>query len=96
MLVKFTAYVCAERIYEDEIRTYVLTFKPANELFGSLVLEKEIEIDVPDELLEESVLIAGKVAQLKLAKDKILADAHVQAKKIQDSIDKLTAIEHKE
>ena len=92
-------YIHAEKLLRDSdaVRLVVLTHKTSStELFGPCVLETEITIDVPDELLEESALIAGKVAQLKLAKDKILADAHVKAKLIQDRIDSLLCIEHKQ
>ena len=58
----------------------------------AMIRECHFEVDIPDDFDP----VPQKVANLKAAKDEVLAKAHVQAQNIEDQIQRLLCLEHKQ
>ncbi len=57
----------------------------------SLVMPHDFEVDIPDDFDP----IPGRIDSMRKVKDKILADAQVQANNIEEQIQRLLCIEYK-
>ncbi len=74
-----------------EFRFWPNDMTPAGDARRQFISAHEFEVEIPDNFDP----ITGVIATLKAEKQKVLADAHVKAKQIDDQIQSLLAIEYK-
>ncbi|HYE38171.1 hypothetical protein [Methylocaldum sp.] len=90
-----TAFVYAHKsAYStpEESHFIMLSGYPIDDPSFILLETRDLEVNVP----EESELIPKTVAALEAKKQKIRADAHVEVEKIEDRIQSLLYLTHKE
>ena len=94
MKVKFKAYLTYQKYdWEDEPKCfYSYADLSANSTNYALVRVEEIEAEIPDDFDPRPQFVAN----LKAAKAEVLAKAHVQAENIEEQIQRLLCLEHKQ
>ena len=90
--MKETIYITSHwNKYDKKFNYSVQGYKPSNDSGYILLEERDIEFDSPSDI-DLRLRIANA---LKEKKTKVLADAHVEAKEIDEEIQELLALEDK-
>lgn len=94
--MKVKLYIQASKYsFQDEFSVSVSCYKSKSDARNVIIDIDELEIDVDVPEFTQEQFISGHVEQLRIIKEKLKADTHLQIKSLDEQIESLLAIECK-